>query len=105
MPSQITNYLEDDEEEVETTTSYEAPVEREKGPDDVQAWRDRWKGRRKMAWIALWAMIVFTVALFALPTDRIEKLADPISWFYMSMSTIVGCYMGMTTWAFVGKKK
>tara|TARA_Y100000310_G_scaffold115139_1_gene113673 strand:- start:1082 stop:1318 length:237 start_codon:yes stop_codon:yes gene_type:complete len=60
----------------------------------------RWTNRRRMAWLALSSIIVVTgLAFFVLPIDRLDKLADVITWFYLSMASIVGAYMGLSTWA------
>tara|TARA_Y100000310_G_C20271345_1_gene618176 strand:+ start:215 stop:448 length:234 start_codon:yes stop_codon:yes gene_type:complete len=60
----------------------------------------RWKNRRRMAWLAMISIIVVTgLAFFVLPMERLDKLADVITWFYLSMASIVGAYMGLSTWA------
>jgi len=63
--------------------------------------RNKWRGRRKMAWISLWAMVIVTISLliFPIPDSRLTILAEPITWFYFSMTSIIGAYMGFTTWA------
>ena len=65
----------------------------------------RWTNRRRMAWLALISIIVVTgLAFFVLPIDRLDKLADVITWFYLSMASIVGAYMGLTTMEHLKKK-
>lgn len=60
--------------------------------------RTRWKNRRRMAWIALISIILFTVAmLFYVPVDRLEKLVHIADFFYVAMVAIIGSYMGFTT--------
>lgn len=61
----------------------------------------RWKNRRKIAYIALGSMLIVTALLFSplVPLDRIAAIAGAIEWFYLSMSGIVGSYMGLSTWA------
>lgn len=64
--------------------------------------RKKWRGRRTMSWIALYSMIALTVILlFAknIPDSRIQILAEPLTWFYLCMTSIIGAYMGVTTWA------
>ena len=63
--------------------------------------KERWKNRRRMAWTSLIAMIVVTMMLlFApIPDSRLKILADPLTWFFFSMASIIGAYMGFTTWA------
>jgi len=65
----------------------------------------RWKNRRRMAWISLSSMIVVTAILLFAPIsiERIKVLSNTIEWFYFSMASIIGAYMGFTTWS--SKKK
>ena len=51
----------------------------------------------RMARYTLVAMGVFTAAMFFVPLDRVEALAD-ISNLYISGAGIVGAYMGTTAW-------
>ena len=56
--------------------------------------------QKKMAWIAMWSMIVFTLGLF-LPIfqdSRINALADILGLFYIAQAGVVGAYMGVTAW-------
>lgn len=66
--------------------------------------RNKWRGRRKMAWVSLISMIVVTIlVLFIVPKDRLTILGDVVTWFYFSMSSIIGFYVGSTTWATIKK--
>ena len=60
--------------------------------------------QRKMAWISLIAMVVFTAVVFLpiFPDSRIKALADLFGLFYLGMAGVVGAYMGMT--AYMSKK-
>ena len=60
--------------------------------------------QRKMAWISLIAMVVFTAVVFLpiFPDSRIKALADLFGLFYIGMAGVVGAYMGMT--AYMSKK-
>jgi hypothetical protein len=61
-----------------------------------------WRNRRRMAWLAFGSMIVVTgLCFFVVPLDRLEKLTDVVTWFYMTMATVVGAYMGLSTYASV----
>ena len=73
--------------------------------DDIQLQRIRWKNRRRMAWISLLSMIVVTAILLTslIPESRVSVLSDVITWFYFSMASVIGFYMGATTWAAVKK--
>lgn len=60
--------------------------------------------RRRMAWVALNAIIVVTLcAMFLVTPERLDKLDDVITWFYMCMCSIVLGYLGFTTYAFIKK--
>ncbi len=60
----------------------------------------RWKNRRRMAWLSLFSILAFTVALlFFVDSDRLSAIEEASTWFYMSMASIVGAYMGFSTWA------
>lgn len=61
----------------------------------------RWKNRRGMAWVSLSGMLIVTLFLLFAPLnlERLKILSEPITWFYFAMTSIVGAYMGFTTWA------
>jgi hypothetical protein len=67
--------------------------------------RYKWRSRRRMAGIALLAMILLMAALLFAPISesRIKLLEEPVTWFFFSMASVIGAYMGFTTWA--SKKK
>jgi len=56
--------------------------------------------QRKMAWVAMAAILVVTGMLFLsdIPDKRIETLIPMLDWFYISTASIVGAFMGMTAW-------
>ena len=56
----------------------------------------------RMARFTLAAMGAFTLAMFFIPLERVEALADISNLFYISGAGIVGAYMGFTT---LGGKK
>ena len=60
--------------------------------------------QRKMAWVAMVTMIVFTLLLFLpiFPDGRIKALSDLFGLFYIGMAGVVGRYFGMT--AYMSKK-
>jgi len=63
--------------------------------------RNKWRGRRKMGWLSLISMIVMTflLVLGMVPDERIKVLAEPLMWFYLAMTSVIGTYMGVTTYA------
>ena len=56
--------------------------------------------QRRMAWVAMISMLVFTAALFLpiFPDGRIKALADFFGLFYIGQAGVVGAYMGMTAY-------
>ena len=61
--------------------------------------------QRRMAWVAMISMLVFTVAVFLpiFPDSRIKALAGLFGLFYIGQAGVVGAYMGMT--AYMSAKK
>ena len=43
-------------------------------------------------------MGTFTAAMFFIPLERVQALADISNLFYISGAGIVGAYMGTTAW-------
>ena len=56
--------------------------------------------QRKMAWVSLIVMVIFTALVFLpiFPDSRIKALADLFGLFYIGMAGVVGAYMGMTAY-------
>ncbi len=56
--------------------------------------------QRRMAWVAIVSMIVFTVLLFSpmISDSRVAALADLLGLFYIAQAGVVGAYMGVTAW-------
>tara|TARA_B100000459_G_C8571809_1_gene199036 strand:- start:390 stop:746 length:357 start_codon:yes stop_codon:yes gene_type:complete len=52
----------------------------------------------RMARYSLIAMGVFTVAMFFVPIERVNALADISNLFYLTGGGIVAAYMGTTAW-------
>ena len=52
----------------------------------------------RMARYTLIAMGIFTVAMFFIPIERVNALADISNLFYISGAGIVGAYMGTTAY-------
>ena len=61
--------------------------------------------QRRMAWVSMVSMIVFTAAVFlpVFPDPRIKALSDLFGLFYIGQAGVVGAYMGMT--AYMSKKR
>lgn len=56
--------------------------------------------QRKMAWTSVLVLIATTALLFMpfVSDTRIETIIPMLDWFYISMASIVGAFMGMTAW-------
>ena len=56
--------------------------------------------QRRMAWVAIISMIMFTVLLFSpmVSDSRVAALADLLGLFYIAQAGVVGAYMGVTAW-------
>lgn len=60
---------------------------------------------RRMAWVAMFSMIVFTMGLFLpiVSETRVAALADLLGLFYIAQAGVVGAYMGVTAWMSKGQ--
>jgi hypothetical protein len=54
-----------------------------------------------MAWVSLWGIIVPTIFIILKIHDPtlLEKIGNMMSWYYVSLASIVGAYVGFTAWA------
>ena len=61
----------------------------------------RWRNRRRMAWTSMVSMLLLMIILLfgPLPESRILALKEPLTWFFFAMASVIGAYMGFTTWA------
>lgn len=74
--------------------------------DDIEANKLRWKNRRRMAWLSLISMIVITILILfteLASVERMKVLADVVTWYYFTSTSIIGFYVGATTWAHMKK--
>jgi hypothetical protein len=67
---------------------------------ETEAADDKSVAQKKMAWVSIIAMLVFTAAVFLpiFPDSRIKAVSDLFGLFYIGMAGVVGAYMGMTAW-------
>ena len=93
--SQYNKYDVDDDGEVSddelTDTEKIEEIERDNRKQAAQ---------RRMAWVAIWSMIIFTIVLFSpLVSDaRVNALADLLGLFYIAQAGVVGAFMGVSAW-------
>jgi len=67
----------------------------------------RWKNRRRMAWISLISMILVTYAILftnLCPESKLAIVGEVITWYYFASASVIGAYMGLTTWAHIKEK-
>ena len=57
----------------------------------------------RMARFSLIAMGAFTIAMFFVPIERVNALADISNLFYLTGGGLVATYMGTTAWVQKGK--
>ena len=55
---------------------------------------DRWKNRRRMAWLSLTAGLGFPLLLLGTNSSQLGELAYP---FYFFVGSVVGAYIGFAT--------
>ena len=72
--------------------------------EELEMQEEKADAQRRMAWVSLISMLVFTGFVFPpiFPDSRIQALADLFGLFYIGMAGVVGAYMGMT--AYMSKK-
>lgn len=65
-----------------------------------------WDGRRRMAWVALLAIILPTLYIIGFVVDVavIKELATLMSWFYLALASIVCAFFGFSSWASIKGK-
>lgn len=56
---------------------------------------DRWKNRRKMAWLALAAGLLYPLLILAADSPQLTGIAMP---FYTFVSMVLAAYFGFATW-------
>jgi len=97
--------------DVESTIKPKKEIEKKSnmGPDDPLD-KKRWENRRRMAWSSLLMMIALTatlviVALFTnFDMKRLDPIAEVLSMSYLGFTSVIGAYMGFTTWASKGRR-
>lgn len=67
---------------------------------EIELREEKAETQKRMAWVAMISMLVFTILLFLpiIPDSRISALADVLGLFYVAQAGVVGAYMGFTTW-------
>lgn len=68
--------------------------------EEIERHNRKQSAQRRMAWVAIWSMIIFNLILFSpLVSDaRVNALADLLGLFYIAQAGIVGAFMGVSAW-------
>lgn len=66
---------------------------------EEEAYERKAVNRRRMAWVSLIAMIATAFAiLFFIPETKLERIKDMLDLYWIAMGSIVGAYVGISTW-------
>jgi hypothetical protein len=78
----------------------DAELAREKEMIEIELREEKSEAQKRMAWIAMGSMIVFSIVLFlpVVSDNRVKALADLLGLFYIAQAGVVGAYMGTTAW-------
>jgi len=60
----------------------------------MEAPKDRWRNRRKMAWITLLSGVFFPLLILGTDDPNLGTIAMP---FYLFVTGVVGAYIGFAT--------
>jgi hypothetical protein len=68
--------------------------------EEIERDNRKQSAQRRMAWVSIWSMIVFTIILFspAISNERVTALADLLGLFYIAQAGVVGAFMGVSAW-------
>lgn len=73
---------------------------------ELELREEKAEAQKKMAWIAMVSMLIFTVVLFTpmMSDERVTALADLLGLFYIAQAGVVGAYFGAAAWMSNSKK-
>lgn len=71
--------------------------------------KKRWQNRRRMAWVSLSSMIIMAYCITftsIVSESRLKVLSDGgvLTWFFLGCVSVIGAYMGVTTYASIKGK-
>jgi uncharacterized membrane protein len=68
--------------------------------EEIERDNRKQSAQRRMAWVSIWSMIIFTILLFspAISNERVNALADLLGLFYIAQAGVVGAFMGVSAW-------
>jgi hypothetical protein len=67
---------------------------------EIELREEKADSQKRMAWVAMLMMIIFTAFLFApiVSDQRVSALADLLGLFYIAQTGVVAAYMGATAY-------
>jgi hypothetical protein len=67
---------------------------------ELQLSEQKAETQKKMAWVSVWSMVIFTALLFSpiIPEGRVSALSDLLGLFFIAQAGVVGAYMGVSAW-------
>ena len=67
---------------------------------ELELREEKAEAQKRIAWIAMVSMLIFTVVLFTpmMSDERVTALADLLGLFYIAQAGIVGAYFGAAAW-------
>ena len=67
---------------------------------EIELREEKSEAQKKMAWVAMGSMRVFSAILFTpmVSESRVSALADLLGLFYIAQTGVVGAYMGVSAW-------
>ena len=81
-------------------TVTDAEIARSKEMLELELREEKSEAQKRMAWLAIGSMIIFSACLFMpiVPESRVNALGEILGLFYIAQAGIVGAYMGVTAW-------
>lgn len=75
-------------------------IDRQRMIIEIELGEQKARTQKRMAWIALYAIIGVTCYLFTpfINDSRVEAIADLLGLFYVSLAGIVAAYFGVQAW-------
>ena len=75
-------------------------IELSKSLIELELREEKSEAQKKMAWVAMVAMIVFSAFLFMpiITESRVKALGDILGIFYIEQAGVIGAYMSVTAW-------
>jgi len=75
-----------------------------KGNQEMEAKEAKADAQRRMSWVALLGMVIYTGLLFSpiIPVERVNALGDLLGLYYIGQASVIGFYFGAQ--AYMSKK-